>query len=238
MSDLVGDGARMFPPPRPPVACRRRGAGSGPGCQLEPMRRCHPSSVRPSRTSYGQPRGRGVLRCRVAASTAAALYPGELETAKLPLNWEQERGFGVASLRIDPDAVAAAGSQVAAAGSHSTRLPVMAGPAAADPVSVAIAATLAARAGAVSANSTLGSAVAAHHGGRLSTDAASYVEVDEASAATLGGASGAGALPGAGSLPPLPDFTVPSVPAPAVTGIPGMGRRLRNSFTRRPAPRA
>ena len=111
------------------------------------------------------------------------------------------------SLRINPDGVVAAGSQVAAAGSHSTRLPVTAGPAAADPVSVAIAATLAARAGAVSANSALGAAVAAHHGGRLSMDAASYVEVDANSAATLGGAGGAGPLPGVGSLPPLPDFT-------------------------------
>lgn len=130
------------------------------------------------------------------------------------------------SLRIDPDAVAAAGSQVAAAGSHSTRLPAAAGPAAADPVSVAIAVTLAARAGAVSANSALGSAVAAHHGGRLSADAASYVEVDDASAATLGGVGGAGPLPGAGSLPPLSDFTVPPVPAPAVAGIPGDGKAI------------
>ncbi len=163
----------------------------------------------------------------MAARTAASLYPGGAGDSEMAAELGRRTGFfGVVSLRIDPDAVAAAGSQVASAGSHSTRLPVMAGPAAADPVSVAVAATLAARAGAVSANSALGSAVAAHHGGRLSADAASYIEVDETSAATLGGAGGAAPLAGAGSLPPLPDFTVPPVPAPAVAGIPGDGKAI------------
>ena len=88
----------------------------------------------------------------------------------------------MASLRISPDAVVAAGSQVTAAGSHSTSLPVVPRPVAADPVSVAVASTLAARAAAVSGHSSLAAAIAAHRGARLNADAASYLEVDEAAA--------------------------------------------------------
>jgi len=124
--------------------------------------------------------------------------------------------------------VVAAGSQVTAAGSHSTSLPVVPSPVAADPVSVAVASTLAARAAAVSGHSSLAAAIAAHRGARLNADAASYLEVDEAAAATLGRGGGtptgpAGAAP---ALPPLPDLTIPAVSPPVVTGVPGDGKAI------------
>ena len=59
-------------------------------------------------------------------------------------------------------------------------------------------------------------------------DAASYLEVDEAAAATLGRGGGtptgpAGAAP---ALPPLPDLNIPAVSPPVVTGIPGDGKAI------------
>lgn len=83
----------------------------------------------------------------------------------------------------------------------------MPSPVAADPVSVAVASTLAARAAAVSGHSSLAAAIAAHRGARLNADAASYLEVDEAAAATLGRGGGTPTGP-AGAAPALPHYPI------------------------------
>ena len=128
-------------------------------------------------------------------------------------------------LRINPAEVAAVGSRVTQAASHSTHLGTEVTPVASDPVSAAAAATLGARAKAVSAHSAIASAMTAHRGGQLRADAASYVAVDSSGAAALGGGgtSPAGQPP---ALPPLPDVSIPAVSAPAIAAPVGDGRAI------------
>ena len=89
------------------------------------------------------------------------------------------------SLRVDVAGIDGGGSRVSAAGSLPRALSGQAGPVAADPVSVSVAATLGARAAAISGHSTLAAAISAHRGAQLHTDAAHYTATEAANAALL-----------------------------------------------------
>jgi hypothetical protein len=112
----------------------------------------------------------------------------------------------VAELYIDPDAVAAAGARVGAAGAGSS--PPLAGPIsppAADPVSAAIAQTLSARMAAIGAHSSAAMAITGIRAGMLNTSAATYTCREDSNRASLT----RGAAPAAAEIPRYQPFQHP-----------------------------
>ena len=130
-------------------------------------------------------------------------------------------------LRIDPAEVDAAADQVSQAGSLPTALPGGVDPAAPDPVSVAAAATLCARAAAVAALSEAADDICTYRGALLHADAASYTAQEIANAAVLAGSPDTAAPPATVPVPPPPPAVpAPVVPPPAPAALPTDGKTI------------
>ena len=96
----------------------------------------------------------------------------------------------MASLRVDVAGVDSGGSRVGASGAPPKPLTALAAPLAADPVSVAVAATRGARAAAVHAHSTLAAALTRGRGAQLRGDTTGYLPGGLITAVAPGPASG------------------------------------------------
>ena len=131
----------------------------------------------------------------------------------------------MSSLEIDPDAVNAAGSLVAAGGSSVQPPMCEVSPAAADPVSMAVAQGFSARIAAIAAHSTAAGRLAAAWGTVLCADAAAYQDQDMINAAALRSPR---TTAGAVTDPPSPlQVTVGAPPAPAFeTAAPPSAARI------------
>jgi PPE family protein/PE family protein len=145
----------------------------------------------------------------------------------------------VAELYIDPDAVAAAGTRVGAAGSGSaTPLAGPISPPAADPVSAAIAQTLAARMAAIGAHSSAAMAITGIRAGMLNTSAATYTCREDSNRASLA----LGAAPEAAEIPSVPTISAPmtdlptSIPAPVFGPPPASGKAIAELIHAGPGP--
>jgi len=125
-------------------------------------------------------------------------------------------------LMIDTDSVLATGARVIAASEGApTGSGAVISPAATDPVSSAVAATLQARTATIDSYSAAGAAIAAARGQQLGASATTYDEQEATNAATLrsGGSQGSApipipAIPGSVALPPVPLVTPPTPAAP------------------------
>jgi uncharacterized protein YukE len=129
----------------------------------------------------------------------------------------------VAHVEVDPDAVAGTASQIAAAGHLPTSPRITINPAAADPVSTAVAQTFTARMNGITAYASAAGAITDVRADMLAANGADYQQQEAAHTAILGGGSAptaitphvpADALP----VPPSPSVAAPSIGAPPATG--------------------
>ena len=141
------------------------------------------------------------------------------------------------NLSIDVDSVVASGARVVeAAQCAPTSSGAVVTPAAADPVSVGVAAALQARAAGVVAYSGAGSAITIARGQQLVSSASAYADQEASNASSLAGRSSGGAavpapIPPAVALPMVPPVSPPVIGAP-----PGSGREIAELLHAGPGP--
>ena len=133
----------------------------------------------------------------------------------------------MAHLDIQPAAVASVGSQVTAVASQPTPSTPAVTPPAQDPVSMAVAQTLSARASAITGYTAAASAITETRGTMIKASSAGYEHEEAANTARLGrGGSTPGGAPPAmpnGAIPTLP---APTIPAPAIGAPPTSGKAI------------
>ncbi|WP_431236127.1 PPE domain-containing protein (plasmid) [Mycolicibacterium psychrotolerans] len=127
-------------------------------------------------------------------------------------------------LDVNPDEVIQAAQQLRSTPANSPTAPTVA-PVAPDPVSTAIAATIATRISAIDALSAAAAAISAAHAALLNDSAATYLDLDTAGQAALGG-SGSFEPPPAPAAIDIPTTTPPAVVPPVVGPVPRDGHAI------------
>jgi len=145
----------------------------------------------------------------------------------------------VDSLKINVDSVTEAGSRLMAAATAATMAPsgAVIPAAAADPISVAVATALQARAFGIDAYSTAAGQITSARGDQLVASASTYAEQEAINAASLSGNGTSGGTNAA--MPAIPQVPVPMLPPPTppVFGPPpGTGHQISQLLHAGPGP--
>ncbi|MBB3753660.1 hypothetical protein FHT44_006182 [Mycolicibacterium sp. BK634] len=128
-------------------------------------------------------------------------------------------------LNISPDEVIEAAQQIRSASADNQLTAPAATPVARDPVSIAIAGTVATRISAIGALSASAAAISAARAAMLNDSAATYLDLDTAGQAVLGGSGSVEPLP-APTTVDLPSAIPPAVLPPVVGTVPGDGHAI------------
>lgn len=143
----------------------------------------------------------------------------------------------MAKLEIDTAAVTQTAASVAAAASSTSSTGVRVAPAAADPVSTAVAQTLQARCSAITGFSTYAEGITGARGAMLTSSAATHDEQEQSNAASLRGSGSGEAGPiSAPSVPNLPMPMIPTVSAPQLGPPPTNGKDIATLLHGGPGP--